>query len=152
MDKEKKCTEAIEVFFRMLNQFNEFEKKPLKFNNEQLIYPSEVNALCIINNNSNSNITELAQKLGVTKSAASQVIRKLEKKEIIERGSSHNHKEVFLKLTHSGHNILEQQLKKCSLRDCNIKQILNELEDEQMDLFIKVFNNFYEIIRNQLKN
>ncbi len=152
MDRDKKYTEVIEVFFRMLNCFNEFEKQPLKFNEEQLLYPSQVHALCIINNNPNSNITELAKKLGVTKGAASQVISKLEKKEIIERANSHNQKEVFLHLTSRGNTVLTEHLKRCSLRNCDIKKILIELEDSQLELATKLFSNLDEVIKNQLNN
>ena len=68
-----------------------------------MLYASEMTAIETLGYQPGSNVTEFAQKHSITKGAVSQLVKKLEKKGLVERykGSS-NRKEVLLKLTTKG--------------------------------------------------
>ncbi|MCP3898392.1 MAG: MarR family transcriptional regulator [Desulfobacteraceae bacterium] len=91
------------LFHRVLNKMNKLEKKPRYYGTDHLLYGSEIHTIEAIGNNPGINITELASLQGVTKGAISQLIQKLEKKNLIIRMKNMNSdKEVFLKLSDIG--------------------------------------------------
>lgn len=141
----------MDILFRMINHFNELGKKPQQFKTE-LLYPSEIHLLCFVDQNPDNNITEIAQKLGVTKGAVSQVISKLEKKGVIKKFNLHNQKEVFLCITEYGNQILDEYSRECYLHHCEIEKLLGELNIEQLNVVKNLFTNIDEIINSQLQN
>ncbi len=91
------------IFHRVLNKMNKLEKKPRNYGTDHLLYGSEIHTIEAIGHNSGISVTELADLQGVTKGAVSQIIQKLEKKDLIIRMKSMNsEKQVFLKLSESG--------------------------------------------------
>ena len=73
------------------------------------LYPSELKALDMIGQFSGINLTQLANKLGISKSAISKCTSKLLEKQLIEKEkSSVNVREVVFTLTPSGQFIFEQ--------------------------------------------
>jgi len=91
------------VFHRIMNKMAKLEKKPRYFGTDHLLYSSEIHTIEAIGHNSGISVTELAALQGVTKGAVSQVIQKLEKKELIIRMKNmHSDKQVFLKLSDVG--------------------------------------------------
>ena len=93
----------MESFNRIINKFISIEKKPRDFGTGALLYPSEIHNIEIIGRNPGINVTNLARKLGVTKGAVSQIVYKLERKNLVEKfRDSSNEKEVMLKLKKKG--------------------------------------------------
>lgn len=91
------------VFHRVMNKMNKLEKKPRHYGTDHLLYGSEIHTIEAIGHNPGISITELADLQGVTKGAVSQLIQKLEKKNLIVRMKAANsEKQVFLKLSNKG--------------------------------------------------
>ena len=91
------------IFHRIMNKMAKLEKKPRYYGTEHLLYGSEIHTVEAIGHNAGISVTELADLQGVTKGAVSQVIQKLEKKNLIIRMKNMNSdKQVFLKLSDVG--------------------------------------------------
>ncbi|MGD9210179.1 MAG: MarR family transcriptional regulator [Desulfobacteraceae bacterium] len=78
------------------------KKKIFKFK-EVSLYPSEVHLMLVIKNDIDTNVTQIAKQLGLTKGAISQTLLRLEKKGIITKTKDpYNKNELKLSLTDFG--------------------------------------------------
>ncbi|MBE9546817.1 MAG: MarR family transcriptional regulator [Proteobacteria bacterium] len=103
MTKQEAFINIGETFNRIINKFASIEKKPRDFGTGDLLYPSEIHNIEIIGRNPGINVTNLAKTLGVTKGAVSQIVNKLERKNLVEKfRDSNNEKAVMLKLQKMG--------------------------------------------------
>lgn len=83
------------------------KKKIFKFKGVSL-YPSEVHLMLVIKNDIDTNATEIAKQLGLTKGAISQTLLRLEKKGIILKTKDpYNKNELTLSLTGFGEKAYE---------------------------------------------
>lgn len=83
------------------------KKKIFKFKGVSL-YPSEVHLMLVIKNDIDTNATEIAKQLGLTKGAISQTLLRLEKKGIILKTKNpYNKNELTLSLTGFGEKAYE---------------------------------------------
>ena len=100
---EKILAEIMEQFIRIVNKFNRFEKVPMDFGVEEMLYPAEIHTIEAIGNNSRINVSLLAELLGITKGAVSQMINKLVRKQFVNKKKPvRGGKEIFLELTPKG--------------------------------------------------
>lgn len=81
---------------------------PIELPDGSLVFKSELHTLVEIGKLPGINVTELADKLSVTKGAISQVTKKLEKKLLISRDKDYNNdKELKLSLTEQGQKLFD---------------------------------------------
>lgn len=118
------------------------------------LYPSELKALDMIGQFTGINLTQLANKLGISKSAISKCTSKLLEKELIEKEKSPiNVREVVFTLTPNGQFIFSQ------LESTNAKlfepfnQSLAEFSAEEINnlhrLFVTIKSSLTEVINRQ---
>jgi len=101
--REKLLAEIMGQFLRVVNKFNRFEKIPMDFGIDEKLFPSEIHTIEAIGRHPQVNVTQLAQKLGITKGALSQTLKKLVEKQLAKKVKSiANDKELFLELTQKG--------------------------------------------------
>lgn len=139
---EKLNTETmIHKFEKVMNKYNKSEKKPRYYGTKELLYRSEVHTIEAIGNNNKINVTELAQYLGITKGAVSQMVDKLIKKGMVNKQMvSDTENEVSLELTekgivvYNGHNEYHKELYG------EISQRLDYLSDKNMETFLDILN------------
>lgn len=102
-NREKILFEITEQFLRVVNKFSRLHSEPRDYGDGNMLYPSEIHTLGCIGRNPRVGVTELAEKMGVTKSAISQMISKLIKKDLLIKAKAvNNDKNVFLILTENG--------------------------------------------------
>lgn len=102
-DDMKDYKRIIELYFKSIKGFNEFESIPRDFGTGDLLYSSEIHTLQAIGDNANINLTELAEKLGISKSGTSKFVKKLIEKDLITKSKQlSNRKEVVFNLTEKG--------------------------------------------------
>jgi DNA-binding MarR family transcriptional regulator len=138
-DYMKKYEKIIQLYFKSIKEFNEFESAPRDFGTGDLLYSSEIHTLQAIGNNENINLSELAEILGISKSGVSKFIKKLLSKKMITKSNPlNNRKEVVFNLTKKGwtaylghQNFSEQTFN-------SIYNILSRLDDQQI-LFLETF-------------
>ena len=146
---EKSTTEImIHKFEKVMNKYNAWEKKPRYYGTEDLLYRSEVHTIDAIGKNNKINVTELAQYLGITKGAISQMVDKLMKKGMVNKKMvSETENEVSLELTPKGNLVYNGHEEYHKELYAEISKRLNYLSDENLEIFLDILNildNFLE--------
>jgi len=140
---------------RIVAKISELDKKIRYYGTDRPLYEAEIHMIKSIKENEGIHVTGLADMLGVTKGAVSQIIMKLERKGMIIKDTDpSNLSRLVLKLTSKGetahlhHENLHQKYDKLfntmleNATDENktfLKSFLNSL-DEQIDTFEKEEN------------
>lgn len=113
--------EMARQFFDMLTVITAKQKIPKEYANGQVLYNAEIELLEKIYQYPATNISTLSAKLGVTKSAVTQMSVKLLDKGLIEKfQDSKNKKEKYFRLTNEGEKARESYM-------ADHNQALNEM-------------------------
>ncbi len=140
MDRRKASKEIMELFIRAVSKYNALEKIPSKTGLKHSLYHSERHMLDKIGDHPDMNVTDFAGKLGITKGAVSQVVKKLEAKGVVKRyKKGTNGKEVFLELTDAGRAVYLAHKK---TNEETIKPLLKELSkysDDKVQFLLSMF-------------
>ncbi|HBE03247.1 MAG: hypothetical protein A2096_09165 [Spirochaetes bacterium GWF1_41_5] len=154
MNKEQLYFSLREKFLCILSKYNSIENKPYKFGINNLLYPSEIHTMCILHENEKKNITCIAGKLGVSRSALSQLVNKLAAKGLVKKYKKPaNEKEIFVSLTEKAqiaygehekfHREMSREiineLEKLSRHDINIVMRVFDILDSAMNKLKAVF-------------
>ena len=92
-----------EAWIRVLNKMEAHERSPKDCGSGDLLHCSEIHTVMAIGKNPDINLTNLSQLLGITKSAISQMVSRLAKKDLVEKHRDPaNDKEVLIRLTPRG--------------------------------------------------
>lgn len=106
--KKKTIKMIIEKFMTLTERLSSSDKKVRLLGDDIELYRSEIHILKIIGDNKDSHVSEIARKFGVTKGAASQTIKKLEKKGVIKKYiDATNNTRTLVKLTDKGKFVYE---------------------------------------------
>lgn len=97
--------------------------------------------------NGNSIIaSELARRLGVTRSAISQIVTKLEKRGIVLREDSPTDKKIaYIRLSDYALGVFEEQ---CKFANAVIEEVIEKIGPEKMDALIEGYTEFASILIN----
>ncbi len=88
---------------RLIFQLQRLERNPRTFDKAGTLTPSEIHAVDAIGEDGNVLMSQLAERLGVTKGAITQVIGRLEKKGLVYRtGHPEDSRAVLISLTERG--------------------------------------------------
>jgi len=92
------------LYFSCIEGFKKFESTPRDFGTGQELHGSEIHTLQMIGKNEHCNLTQLAKRLGISKSGLSKFTKKLLEKGLIDKKKDKsNGKEVFFTLTEKGY-------------------------------------------------
>ena len=142
-----------ETFLRIINKFKTLEKIPIDHGTGHLLYASEINTLEIIGKSPGINVTELAKRKGVTKGAVSQIVTKLEKKQLITKFKDpENEKVVLLRLDKKGKIAFKNHEKFHEKYDSAIIKKLKEMSFEQIALVTNTFEILEETVDHYLND
>jgi DNA-binding MarR family transcriptional regulator len=95
--------ELYQIWMRIRNKMNIMEDLPRDFGVDDLLHLSEIHTIQAIGKTPENNIRIIAGILGVTPSAASQVISRLTKRGLVKKVRGlRNEKEISLELTKKG--------------------------------------------------
>lgn len=108
------------------------------------VTPIEIKILRIIKENPEVILREICQKLNIVNSTLTSAVNRLEKRRFVERVISNRDLRSFgLKLTEEGKEALEEHLRG---EEEILSHILDTLNDEERDNFIKMFKKIVENI------
>jgi DNA-binding MarR family transcriptional regulator len=133
----------IETFQKILQVYSVIERKPKDFGTGDLLYVSELHTIAKIGQHPEINITQLADATGVTKGAVSQIVKRLLKKNFIEKCKSRNRKEVNLQLSEKGnliyreHETFEKEIFGFA------EKLYNEANPAERKVALRLFNAIY---------
>lgn len=142
-------------FIKVVNKYNSLEKIPVRYGVKQNLYHSERHMVDHIGDHIGMNVSELADAAGVTKGAMSQVLKKLEAKEVSRRyKKSTNEKEVFVELTKLGKGIYEEHKKINEESTLPLYVELEKYSDDKIEFFIDILqwiDGFLESSKEKMK-
>lgn len=88
---------------RLILQLQRLERNPRTFGKAGTLTPSEIHAVDAIGEDGNVLMSHIGERLGITKGAITQIISRLEKKEIVFRTSHpEDSRAVLISLTEKG--------------------------------------------------
>ena len=133
-------TEVIEQFIRIVNKYNALENKSYDFGIDKLLTRAEIHTIDAIGKNAGTNVTQLAERLGITKGAVSQMITRLHSKGLVSKlKDSENEKELVLILTKPGKKAFEGHLEFHLNMYNDFTLLFNEFRSEEFKFFKNVF-------------
>lgn len=142
----------MEQFIRMVNKYNALKKHPISYGNKETFFHSERHMLDIFGDNPDNNVTELAQMIGVTKGAISQVVAKLEKKGAIRRFKDDgNAKEIRIELTAKGREIYRHHKRTNNETILHVQNVLKKYPDDRVESFMEMFQSLESYLDSSRK-
>lgn len=131
-----------EKVLRISNKINEALKEPRYFGTDQLLFPSEIHIIDIIGRNPEINITEIAEKMGIRKSAIPKVVQKLIQKDMVRHCKEKKNKKVVqLELTGIGKTAYGYHLKFHENFSKDIIKKFNNFTSDEMKFFNEVMSD-----------
>lgn len=150
--KSKNRIKLSYTFLRVVTKLSEIDRETRYYGTDQPLYEAEIHMIKSIKENEGIHVTGLADMLGVTKGAVSQILKKLEGKGMIIKDTDpRNLSRLILRLTQKGetaylhHEELHQEfdgLFNAMLKDATeqnkefLKNFFNSL-DEKLDVYEK---------------
>lgn len=129
---------------RLIMQLRKLESSPRTFGKAGALTPSEIHTIDAIGDSDGLLMRELADRLGVTKGAVTQIVDRLEGKDLVRRSPHPNvPKGILLKLTELG---LSAYLAHKELHIAFYDQLRASFTVEEIDIFERCIAKFSEIL------
>ncbi|OUB33046.1 MarR family transcriptional regulator [Bacillus thuringiensis serovar yunnanensis] len=143
---------------QVMNGFRELYNKLVWLNKDKMeeglkgFKSSEVHCIEYIENNADSNVTQLAEAFYVTRGAISRMTKKLIQKGLVESyQKSENKKEIYFRLTEQGkeiYKIHENLHKEFQERD---KAVFEQVTEEEFNSIISFVENYSRHLDAEIK-
>lgn len=134
-----------EKFIRLSAKINEGMKQPHYFGTKELLYASEIHIVDLVGRNPKINISEIAERLGVQKSAIPKVVRKLVEKGLVLRSVPEaNRKMVQLDLTEMGWVAYRGHIQYHEVVNRDLIKRFNRCSSDEMIFFDKILSEIEE--------
>lgn len=118
---------------RIAKKQGRIENIPLQLDSGISVSPTEAHTIMEIGINNSINVTEIGIRFGVTKSAASQIVARLNKKGLVEKKvSAHSAKELEIRLTEQGEEVFTEMKKLRRIHYDNIAERLKAFSLDQI--------------------
>ncbi len=153
MDRDKRLAGLIELFLGIMAKYSSMEDAAIKLVNvSRPLFKSELHLIKAIKEHPEANVTALAEILGVTKGAVSQVIRRLEEKGMAAR-VGRNRKEFVLALTREGLSAYQahESFHKGHFRE--LSRVMAEMTPAEIAFTERVFREidaFYDVFKKRV--
>jgi DNA-binding MarR family transcriptional regulator len=138
-ERQKVLTGLIEAFVRVSNKYHMISDRPLDYGTGDLLFPSEIHFLNAVQKRPEDHLTDLGDYLGITKSAASQVGIKLEKKGFCRRSHKENKKNLHIVLTDKGAAAVDSFLEYKNNHFCDLINVLDSVPGEKLETVEELF-------------
>jgi len=147
--------ELISRFRQAARLFHEFERMPHDFGNGELVYASEVHCLIQIGECPGLSVTELAKRLRISKPSAAEIVKKLERRDLVFRTTATaNASRHALRLSERGQEILELHERRNAGLQTSFKRYCESLSPEKVAVladFFAQFESFMLSIKDERK-
>ena len=132
------------VFLQTVNQYGQLEKHLHTADQELCL--SEIHTVAAVGAQEGINITALAKKQGISKSAVSQMVSKLVKKGyIIKKPSPETENEVVLELTQKGEDVRAEHEKQHQWLQEQLSAIFEKYPPDTMDTLVRLFGDMQQL-------
>lgn len=138
-----------DLLLNVISSFYENDNRARSFGTDQELYHSEIHMLDCIAGHPSLHISGIARVLGVTRGAASQTAKRLEKKGmVVKQVCSENVKMTILELTEKGETAVLNHIKAHEQYGEIVQKILIGAKEEN----IQFLEEFLQSFENELKN
>lgn len=132
---KKRVQKLSQSLLRVINKVVENEKKPRHFGISELLHASEIHMVMNIYDNPGMHVSELARIAGVTRGAVSQIVSKLEKKDLVTKTEDpENRLKTVPVLTSKGKVAYYAHAQHHEEIDKDLFAFINRLTDDQFTL------------------
>lgn len=142
--------ELLQSFDKGYELCYEYDSMPHQYGDE-VLYQSEMHFLEVVGDTPSITITVISQQLGKSKSACSQMVRKLVKKELLtQERNEKNNREYYLNLTERGKEIYEVHKEfdeKCMQRTY---KSLADFSEEELRSYISVQKTLNQVFQKDV--
>ena len=130
---------------RTIHKYIQYEKKPQKYCNDIVLTQPEIHTVAIIGDQEGISVTELAKLRGITKGAASQMIYRLEEKQLVEkRISPESDSKLNLYLTKKGLKARAEHRKMHETLGTKFAALMDGIPTDVQDYMYKLLQEFEE--------
>ncbi|WP_409369476.1 MarR family transcriptional regulator [Lysinibacillus sp. 38-6] len=151
MEKEKVFYELMETLYETSRLISSYENIPRKYGTDDELYMIEVHTLNLIGDQIKTNTSEIAELTNRTKSAVSQMVDKLIKKDLaFKYRNPNNYRELTIELTPKGKLVYEYHKKLDQEEYGNHLQNLEQFTTEDFQKYITILNVINRRTRNVL--
>jgi DNA-binding MarR family transcriptional regulator len=145
--KHRVITDIAQYITKIKNKLNRLEKKSLDFGNGGKLYASELHTIEAIGEKYGNTVTELCNLFGTTKGAVSQIISKLEKKELISKERNRDYgKEIDISLTEKGWVIFESHKELHNKMDVAFLNFMKTIPEDQLSTFLSILKEMEKYV------
>jgi DNA-binding MarR family transcriptional regulator len=137
----------MDPLLKIYSKMNELSKVPKDFGTGELLYTSEIHTIAVIGKNPGTNLTQIADILGVSKSATSKFVKKLLTKNYITKNKATNsNREVMFHLTDKGEIAFKghEAFKVTIFNDVN--KIIENTSEEELQIIEKFLSAIYQAL------
>lgn len=152
----KNHRDLVEKFIKYGNAYAKAYEKQIEYGTPIKLSAAQIQTLEYILENENQNMSEIAKRLGVSKSTFSRNVNKLMERNLLEKYKSNtNQKDIYVHVSDYGKEIYEAYSKYIyNIWFEDIFQIANQIPEEYMITFkelIDIFSDaFIEITQNKI--
>jgi len=140
----------VATFQNILHVYSILEKKPLDLGLGIQVYLTEMQTVASIGENRGTNITQLAEIMGVTRGATSQTVQKLAKKGLITKLKEKNKKEINLGLTSLGELAKDKFNSKMKELFTFAEDLYVDASDSDRKLAKRLFEAIFQNLRSRI--
>ncbi len=131
---------------------NQMEEMPKLFGTDVLIHTSEIHTIAAIGNRPGCNISELAVELGIAKPSVSEIVQKIETKDLVKKYKlPANRKEVRLKLTPKGEAAYKGHAEFHADMYSNIYSHMKKMPEESLNGFKAALDNISTFMGSKIQ-
>ncbi len=156
MDAQYRFKDLMDTFLRIVEKFHAIERTPRNFGIDEKLHMQEIHVLAAIGERPDINVTQVAERLGITKGTVSPIVSRLSKKQFVTKyKGGRNKKEVLLRLTVKGeiayhaHEMLHRQIQAAMY--AGLREKYGENTPEYLD-FAETFLRIAEELVDQQGN
>lgn len=145
-DRKKIC----ELFINVISEFYENDSRAKTFGTDTELYHSEIHMLQCIEDNPGLHISGIARIMCITRGAASQTVKRLERKQMIVKESNpDDNKKLILHLTRKGKTAYSNHKNAHEKYDSIIGEILSHAEPDQLLFLTNFLHQFQESLKEK---
>lgn len=138
-------------FMYLTEKLSQTKRKSYNFGDGIDLYKSEIHTIDIIGHYHGIHVSEIARKFGVTKGAVSQILMKLEKKELIEKSPDKtNNTRVLINLTDKGRFVYNKHIEMHEIQDKKLFNYLSTLNEHDMQVIMSFLVEANEMCVNHI--
>ena len=151
--KETNVHSITEQFYQLVKLANKLEKTPRRFGTDEPLTGTEIHLLELIGDNGEClSVSDLSRRLGITKGAVSQNLKRVENKGLtFKEEDPENLSRLIVKLTFKGKTAYFSHKHWHESMDGGFKEYFLGLDQDKLDFMIEFMNKVEDFLKKAMK-